>query len=1077
MSDAPDRPKTIAYDRRRYARLQAAFLAVCEASPDQKWQRLDEVAGTDLRLRSELEQLLLSDEKSVPHLLRSRLAQSEAGSSGREFGDQLESAEALALGSRVGGFRIVRKIGAGGMGVIYLAEQDHPSREVALKVIHPVAVSQEAVLRFEHEAQMLARLNHPFIAQIYEAGTQQTGLGPQPYFAMELVSGAVLNDYIVAQRPDVSNRVALLADIADAVQHAHQKGIIHRDLKPANILIDASGRPKILDFGVARLTQPDSEAGSVTRVGQLVGTLRYMSPEQAAGRTAEVDARSDVYALGLVGFEMLAGRLPYPLDECDFARAIHTIMEQRPLALSAVDRRFRGDLTRILAMALEKDPERRYPAASDLASDLRRYLRHEPITARPSSAWYHARLFGRRHRGLVAGFALAVAMLLAGIGTTSWQWLRAQQAETQVRKERDQASAARNSAQAARDDALAEARRAQAVIDFLERMLTSANPLVARGRDIGLLRDLLSDAASKLDAGVPDEPRVAASLHEAIGKTYAGLGLYPDASRHLERALSLRDELGDAACGLKMHLGFVFSESCRFAESEAYLRTALSEQHERLGQQHPDVARTLTYLGWLKFKQGEYGESEQHLQEAARIQRLSDPFDPMLRSETLAAQLCVLMRSRRFPEMAGLLPEWLANERQRFSGDIAQTVGELQRDTFRLLTGVALGEETEELMTKGLAFLERVIGRNHPLYAQSLVYAATVNFGFLMHPAAESRLREALTIQRQRLCAEHPEIAHTLTTLGRVLSEQGKTEEAETCLLKALTMRRKLFGPNHAQVAESLHALGAFLHDQCRLQEAEPILRNAYAIRLQVLGPDSDLTNESLVLLALDLRCAHRAEEAEALLADELKRRRVLLKSRDEHSGRSAIAALSSMLSGSEAPSAAIPNSGANLPQPHYLSYLSTATELAHCLMQQERLDEAESLAREMVDYMEDIGAERITYSELLLADIQCRRGDPVGAERQIRRLIAERDGSDFKDSAFRSTAHADLAQTLRSQKRFAEAEPLLLQCAARLESQHGPAYIDTRAAYHYLSRLYAEWDQPQRAIEWRAKAGHCYPD
>src|SRR5262245_42883762 len=167
MSDAPDRPKTSAYDQRRYARLHAAFLAVCEAAPEQKRQRLDEVAGTDLRLRSELEQLLLSDEKSVPYLLRSRLAQSVPGSSGREFGEQLESAEALALGSHVGGYRIVKQIGAGGMGVIYLAEQNHPSREVALKVIHPVAVSQEAVLRFKHEAQMLARLNHPFIAQIY----------------------------------------------------------------------------------------------------------------------------------------------------------------------------------------------------------------------------------------------------------------------------------------------------------------------------------------------------------------------------------------------------------------------------------------------------------------------------------------------------------------------------------------------------------------------------------------------------------------------------------------------------------------------------------------------------------------------------------------------------------------------------------------------------------------------------------------------------------------------------------------------------------------------------------------------
>jgi tetratricopeptide (TPR) repeat protein len=449
----------------------------------------------------------------------------------------------------------------------------------------------------------------------------------------------------------------------------------------------------------------------------------------------------------------------------------------------------------------------------------------------------------------------------------------------------------------------------------------------------------------------------------------------------------------------------------------------------------------------------------------------------MLRSETLTAQLCLLMRSRRYTDLAGLLPEWLANEQRRFDGDMGQSVRELQQDTFRLLTGIATGEETEQLMIKGLALLERIIGRNHPLYAQSLVYAATISFGFRMHVDAEARLREALAIQRRQLCADHPEIAHTLTTLGQVLSERGRAEEAEVCLRKALALRREQFGPSHAEVAETLHALGAFLHDQCRLGEAEPILREAHAIRHAALGPNNDVTNASLVLLALNLRCAGRVEEAEALLGDELIRRRTLLKSRDERSARSAFAALSAMLGGRNAPEGA-PNSGANLPQPHYLPYMSTATGLANCLMQQGRLDEAEEIVRELVDYMENAGAAgRIAYAELLLAGIQRLRGEPLAAERRIRDLIAWRDDSDLADAAFRAVANASLAQTLLAQKRFSEAEPLLLQHAERLESQHGPAYIDTRSAYRHLARLYDEWDQPQRAADWREKAGGCYPD
>jgi WD40 repeat protein len=315
---------------------------------------------------------------------------------------------------RIGRYRLLRVIGQGGMGVVYEAEQDQPRRPVALKIIKPGMANPELLRRFEQESQALGRLQHPGIAQIYEAGTVDTGFGPQPYFAMELIHGPSARTYVDVHQLDTSQRLKLIIKICEAVQHAHQRGLIHRDLKPGNILIDENGMPKVLDFGVARVTDSDSKS-TQTDVGWLVGTVAYMSPEQVLADPLDIDTRSDVYSLGVIYFELLAGRLPYPISK-KVHETIQTIREKDPIRLGSVNRDFRGDIETIAGKALEKNRDRRYASAAEMAADIQRHLDHEPIAARPPSAGYQLRKFAQRNRALVTGIAAVFIALVAGVG-------------------------------------------------------------------------------------------------------------------------------------------------------------------------------------------------------------------------------------------------------------------------------------------------------------------------------------------------------------------------------------------------------------------------------------------------------------------------------------------------------------------------------------------------------------------------------------------------------------------------------------------------------------------------------------
>ena len=794
----------------QYQRVREVYHRVCDEPPSQWGRLLEEICSGDVELRGHVERLL-EIETREPGFLESPPPP-----------PPVEAPE------RVGRYRIVRLIGEGGMGVVYEAEQDDPKRRVALKLIRPGMVSPKLLQRFRHEAQVLGQLRHQGIAQIYEAGTEDRGQGGQPYFAMELVTGRLLPEYAESQNLGTRDRLELVARVCDALHHAHQKGVIHRDLKPGNILVEAGGRPKILDFGVARATDADIQTVTMhTDVGELVGTVPYMSPEQASGEPEALDIRSDIYAIGVITYELLAGRLPYEIQNRAIYEAVRVIREEEPSRLSSVSKVYRGDVETIVAKALEKDKDRRYQSAAELAADIRRYLHDEPIAARPASTMYQLGKFARRNKAVVAA-TLVVFLGLAGATSVATGF-----AVSESRQ---------------RDRAEREVEVGQAIIAFLAEMLSAPNPWGSEGGEAGdrevRVVDVLDHAADGLDTAFADQPEVEAAIRTTLGTTYRQLGAMDEAQAHLERALALHTaEVGERharTLHTMSELGLLYGGQSRYDEAAAMLSRVLEIHRQDVGNDHPLTLTAITNLAGL-YSDGRYDEAvalgEEGLAIARRVLGEDHP-------ETITAMGVVAtayFQVGRIEESLALHQEVLADRRRFLGPDHPDTIGAMN-NTADTLKELGRFEESEALFEQALVAVTRFVGEDHPQTLMTLNNLVSLYTQRKRYEKAEPLAVKGLEAQRRVLGDDHRSTLIAVSRLARLYADLKRLDDAEPLYLEALDGSRRGLGERHPDTMVYMQNLATFYRENGRYEEAEPLFVEAVALARELQGDQHPTT-------------------------------------------------------------------------------------------------------------------------------------------------------------------------------------------------------------------------------------------
>jgi serine/threonine-protein kinase len=755
-------------------------------------------------------------------------------------------------GQRVGPYLVKRIIGRGGMGSVYEAERDDDlfHQRVAIKIIKRGMDTDFVRARFLRERRILASLDHPHVARLFDGGATADGL---PYFVMELVTGEPITDFCRRHRLTVTEKLKLFRKVCSAVQHAHQNLVVHRDLKPSNILITEGGEPKLLDFGIAKLLSPDpSQADTRTETAIRLMTPEYASPEQARGQV--VTTATDVYSLGVVLYELLTERRPHEFrtsSPAEIERALCETQIEEPSkvvdriadAPTRLARQLAGDLDNILLMAMRKEPERRYQSVEQFSEDIRRHLAGMPVTARKDTFGYRAEKFVRRHRAGVAILGLLVLLAVAMVV----QALR-------IAQERDRANQ--------------EAATAQAVTQSLVAMFEFADPSKSRGNVI-TARELLDQGAEKVVRELKNQPMVQAKLLDTIGRLYQSIGMYDREQTLLEDALKLQrqalsDESPEVAASLN-HLGEVARLKGNYAGSESLFRESLRLRRKLSGRESPEVAESMNNLGLILVDRGKFGEAEPMLREGLTLRRaLFGEVHPEV-ANSLTGLGRLMGDTGKFHEAELLYRQALAIRRKVYGAehpDVAHNMNNL---------AVMLQEQgdfkgAEALFREGLEIRRKLLGEDHPDVAMSLANLSSVMQDLKEYGEAERLLRQALAMRRQIFGEEHPRLATTMNNLATLEQDKGNFEEAGNLYRQALAMRRRLLGDDHRDVGASLHDLAVLLYLEGNYEEAERTERQALDTYQKSLKPDHWMIHQSRSGLGACLIKLGRYGEAEQQL-------------------------------------------------------------------------------------------------------------------------------------------------------------------------------------------------------------------
>jgi serine/threonine protein kinase/Tfp pilus assembly protein PilF len=830
------------------ARLEEIFgAAVTRPDLASRAAYLDAACGSDAELRARVGALLAAHDAAGDFL---KLPGADA--------NQATSAlVSEAPGAVIGHYKLLEQIGEGGFAVVFMAQQSEPvRRRVALKIIKLGMDTRQIVARFEAERQALAMMDHPSIAKVFDAGATgpASGCPGRPYFVMELVAGDPITAYCDEHNFSIEQRLALFQQVCQAVQHAHQKGVIHRDIKPSNVLVSTQdGRPlaKVIDFGIAKATQtPLTDKTLFTDFRQLIGTPAYMSPEQAEG-SLDIDTRSDVYSLGVLLYELLAGSPPFDPKELrskPFAEMQRIIREVEPPAPSsrlstlaadmqttkAAQRRsdprrlsqlMRGELDWIVMRALEKDRSRRYQTASALADDIGRYLADEPVSAAAPSRLYRFSKFVQRNKLLVGGTAGFLAVLIAGIAGTTLGLIGQSRQRGIAEKQREIALKQRAKAEAQEQEAKTSAAIAHAVNDFLSDMLTSASP-EELGQDATVLQTI-DLTVKELDAGkLSGEPVVEANVRHSIGIVLAGLDRMEDAARNFQRAVDIKRQIAPrhpALASELITLAGVLSTLGRFDEAESLLNEGIALQRAVLQADDPELGKGLTTLVELLHGKREFAKAKPILREAIAL-RANDETDS--RGKVILANL--LMDQGEHAEAEELFRKALKRLRAELPpkhpliGNCLNGLGTVLHETGKL-------DEAEDCYRESMECALETLPAGHQYIA-----VAQFNYGNLLRERgkmaeAEVALKEALSTLRAALPSGHPDLAHYLYHLSLVLEAQGKSAEAEAANREALQILTAALPDDRRRAGMARAALGLALMRQSKYDDAEPQFRQAIA--------------------------------------------------------------------------------------------------------------------------------------------------------------------------------------------------------------------------------------------------------
>ncbi len=1027
----------------RWQQVRSIFDSALALPPEARKAFIDQACLTDHDLRAEVLSLLDAHQDPATFLEQGPLV---ASSRARSSDIPDLTARGLDLPARhdaaptpetIGPYRIERQIGHGGMGTVYVAVRADRAyhQQVAVKLLRPGLDTEDLVRRFRVERQILATLDHPNITKLLDGGATEDG---RPYLVMEHVVGVPIDAYCARHQLSIRDRVELFRKVCDTVQFAHQNLVVHRDLKPSNILVTQAGEPKLLDFGIAKLLGPTAFPQTIpeTVPGVLPMTPAYASPEQVRGRP--VSTASDLYALGVVLYELLTGRRPYAVSALSGHDLVEAICDQVPTRPSVASGppthrastevqpsapgaeaepaekdsteepspestaqaratadlarwrpQLRGDLDNIVMMALRKDPQRRYASAERMAQDLRCFLHHEPVSARPDQWSYRATKFVRRNRLGVGVTASVFLVLCVLVGALAWQ-------RQAITDERD---------------------RFRAIANVVVNMFELPDPARNRGLQV-TGKELLDQAVRSTEGQFAEQPAFRAELDHTIGLTFKGLGLYPEAASHLEQAWKLRDTArgaDDEADQSLIELAHVHALAGDHDASERLARQALDRTLGRHGNKHPNVVAARYRLAHALTLQGRYDDAEATFRLAIDTARELDLGLPLAQ---LLRHFGVLLRERaRYDEGEAVLREALV-QFERSAGEAHPGYALATNNLGVLLLERGAPEQAEALLERSLSVQRQLFDGPHPEVATALNNLGRVARAQGDYARANERLTEALDVLVARYGeAGHPHHATTLSNLADLRADQGDREEAESLYRQALAQRRRILDPDHPAVAESLNNLARIVQQRGDLDTAAELFEEALAISRRAFGNEHPqgaaiLTNLGQLALrerALDLATEH-FEKAIAILDKTLG---------DGH------------------PESIAPRVG-----------------LGDVLRLTDRLDEAIAVledARTIADSVDGAPSPDAAAVRVKLAQIQITAGQHTRAEPLLVEALAYYEAHFDEDYLWTAATRFQLATCLFEQGKIARAEPLLEATFDRLRADYG---LENKATRDMLGKM-----------------------